>query len=235
MSTFLQLCQDTVQESGTIQGDNQPSTVSNQSGRLADFVRWVADAWTDVQNQHPGWLWMRGEFEEDITSAASQYDAVADFGLARWADWITHDKDGCPAVSMFKTSVGASDEMPLMWRSWDEFRRTCLFGVNRTRSGRPSIYTVDTSRRLVFWPEPDATYTVRGPYRKGPQALLANSDTPEMPSRFHKLIVYAALLKAGTYDEAMNQFPLWTVEYRKRMSELELDQLPALEMSGPLA
>lgn len=235
MSTFLQLCQDTVQESGTAQGANRPSAVTGQNGRLADFVRWVKDAWIDIQNQRTTWLWLQSEFEGQITSAASRYDAVTDFGLTRWAEWKTHDKDGYEAISIFKTSIGATDERRLIWRPWDEFNRTLLFGANRTRVDRPSHYTVDTSGKLTFWPAPDASYTVRGTYGKAPQVLAANGDTPEMPSRFHKLIVYRALLIGSRYDEALNQYPLWLMEDRKRLSELERDQLPAIELSGPLA
>ena len=235
MSTFLQLCRDAVQESGTIQGETRPVAVTGQSGRLADFVRWVRDAWIDIQNQRQDWLWMFGEFEAGINSPDSRYDAEADFGLDRWAAWRTHDNDGNSAISLFKTSVGASEEGRLIWREWDDFYQTCLFGANRTRTGRPTHFSVDPSGQLAFWPTPDAAYTVRGLYRKSPQELQANGDLPEMPPRFHKLIVYGALLIGSRYDEALNQYPLWLIEYRKRMSELERDQLPGIELAGALA
>jgi len=49
---YLQLCQDTVRESGTISGDATPSTVTGQSGRLLKVVTWVAKAWQQIQNLH---------------------------------------------------------------------------------------------------------------------------------------------------------------------------------------
>jgi hypothetical protein len=235
VSTFLELCRETAQESGTISGESQPPAVTGQTGRLADIVRWVRDGWNEIQNARASWKWMRAEFEEQITSAASRYDAVTDFGMDRFAEWIVFDENGNTTVTMFKTSLGATDERFLVYVPWDEFYGTFLLGTNRTRVDRPSRFTVDPQGQLTFWPTPDATYTVRGLYRKSPQVLAANTDIPEMPARFHKLIVYTALLKLGQYDEALNQYPLWLIECRRRQSELERDQMPGVSLPGPLA
>ena len=49
MATFLQLCQKLARESGSVSGGAmQPTSVLNQSGRLAKVVAWLSDGWVEL-------------------------------------------------------------------------------------------------------------------------------------------------------------------------------------------
>ena len=58
--TFLELCQMTAQQSGTIQGV-LPTTVVGQADRLKQIVDFVAEAYLDIQNAHRMWRWMQSD------------------------------------------------------------------------------------------------------------------------------------------------------------------------------
>lgn len=232
MSTFLQLSQQVASESGTISG-TQPSSVANQTGRLGKIVQWTKDAWISIQTSHSTWRWMRGEFEGPTIANQQRYDG-SDFGVTdRFADWICTFDQTEDRFSMHDPDIGVSDEGRLVYLDWDTFYTTQLRGAQT--AGKPYYFSIDPEGKLALSPKPDKAYIVRGPYLKDVQELSANGDIPEMPARFHRLIVEAALMYLGTHDESPNQLPLWRLQELKRFSELERDQLPKIQLCGPLA
>lgn len=229
MSTFLELCQKVARESGTVSG-TLPSTVVSQSGRLAKVVYWTNDAWRQIQNRRNAWLWMRAEFTGTLTSGAPRYTAAGSFSLTRWAAWIL-EKD---TVTIYKTSLGVADETQLLYMPWHQYRRSFERGTQT--SNRPNFYSVSPAGELCFGPRPDDTYTVRGEYRKSPQALAANTDTPELPDRFHEIVAWYAFILLAEHDEAGLHIAVAQRRFRDLMNDLERDQLPQIEISaGALA
>lgn len=222
MATFLQLCQQTARDSGTVSG-TQPATVVGQTGWLGTIVAAVATAWTDIQNSRGGWAWMRQDFTGGLLADTAEY-TPASFSLTDHAAWVFGaDSDG---LSIYLTATGVSDEGPLRRIGWEEWRRRYGRGVQTT--GRPAHYTVrPRDNALCFGPTPDAAYTVRGEYRTTPQVLSANADIPDMPERFHDAIKYRALMLLGEHDEAPAAVNYPLGEYRRVMGELMRDQLPA--------
>jgi hypothetical protein len=64
--TFLELCQMTARQTGTIQsppaGTALPTTVVGQVHRLQQIVEFVREAYIDIQNAHRMWRWLNSEF-----------------------------------------------------------------------------------------------------------------------------------------------------------------------------
>jgi hypothetical protein len=120
---------------------------------------------------------------------------------------------------------------------WDFMREARRVGSGLEEAGRPIEWSVDTQGRIVFWPTPDAAYTVRGVYRRAPQRLVADGDVPEMPEEFHDLIWLGALGKLTLFDEAAAIAPAYANMYRGLMLDLCNAQLDPVERasSGPLA
>jgi len=227
MATFLELAQDVAAESGTVTGViAQPLTVVGQTGRLGLIVGWTAEAYSALQTHRPSWQWMQGEFETALTIGQQRY-TTADLSLTRPAGFTARD---C-LVSIYDNDIGTSDEGSIEIMDWDAFYVRCLVGGVRSQTGKPQIASIDPSGKIALWPTPDKAYMIHGMYRKAPQTLAADADEPEMPARFHPLIKWRALIYLAQYDESMNQFPLWNMEYRRMLNELEHDQLPKISAS----
>lgn len=192
---YLQLCQRTVRESGTISGDATPSTTVAQSGRLLKVVDWVAEAWKQIQNLHDDWLWMRAEFSGPATIGTPRYTASS-WSLTRFSRWILDD---C-SVTIYKTSLGVSDEGALRFIDWQTWR--AKYGRGTQTNNRPTEYTISPMGEFCLGPLPDDAYTVRGEYQKSAQALAINADVPELPDdSLHTVIVWKALMLLGDFDE----------------------------------
>lgn len=233
MATFLDLARRVASDSGTVDSGVLPATVTGQTGRLAKIVRWTNDAWRDIQNAHTAWRWMQGEFTGSTVAAQVRYDAVTDFSLPRFAEWIYTNYGGEDRLSIYDPAVGVSSEGMLSFWEWDRFYAVKTRGTVQT--GKPTVFSIDPANMLCLSPTPDKAYTVRGLYQKTPQDLTADTDVPEMPARFHTMIAEAALMRLGTHDEAVTQLPLWQLRKLTEFSQLESSQLPRLRLAGALA
>lgn len=202
---FLQLCQRTVRESGTISGDATPPAVTGQSGRLLKVVTWTAEAWNEIQNLHDDWLWMQGEYSGATIPGNARYTG-ASWNIPRFGRFLT------PTESVtIATGAGVADECPLRLIEYELWRRE--FGRGTQIPNRPTCYAISPAGELVLGPIPNAIYTVRGLFQKIAQSLEANADIPELPdASLHTVIVWKALLLLSQFDEG--QWPTGVAQIR---------------------
>lgn len=231
MATFLELVQETERESGTM--PSVPSTTTGATGRHANFVRWVRDAYTRLQRERGDWLWMRDRFQGDLSDGRQSYDAGS-LGIAtRFRDWVS-----TPLWDRLFTlsSPGTrEDEQGLLLISWQQMTSHYQFGAQASERGRPIYVAIAPDRQLHFHPTPDGEYTLRGWYVRGAQVLASDGDVPEMPEDYHDAIKWAALLSMATFDEAFTQVAPWSRELELLRQGLLRSQTPRLAMAGPLA
>jgi len=238
MGTYLSISIDVARESGVVPTWASISTMQDQTGRIARIGEWVNSAHRDIQNAQNNWLWMVSEFSGALTAATQRYSAASLLSAgdaARFSDWVFMDRDEMFAFSIYLTSGGQSREQSLDYVPFQRFRRMYLWGSNATETGMPTVVSMDPQQQLVFYPIPNAAFTVRGMFQKSPQALSDDEDTPEMPAQFHDAIKFKALQHLGIFDEAGAQLPAWDKEYRRIYRQLMRHQLPPIEMPGPLA
>lgn len=231
MATFLDLSQRAASESGTVNGAF-PSTVVGQTGRLGKIVRWTNDAWRSIQNAHGSWRWMQSDFTSTAIASGTRAYSASALSITRFGEFPIRD-DLEDRYSIYLTATGVSDERPLQFMDYEAFYTTAMRGTQT--NGYPIWFTVTPANEIALHPIPDASYTLRGPYRKSPQELAADDDEPEMPGRFHYLIVDAALEFLAIHDEAAFQLPLWKLRKLRGFTDLERDQLPRMRFAPPLA
>lgn len=236
---FLQLCQKVGSESNTIPRGSLTTVVGQTNERKAKVIQWVADAWRQVQNAHASWNWMQAEFYGDTVASTQRYaytafkDRSTDATITRFADWIYAEDGQDSGITLYDTTIGLSDEGPLVFREWEWFYRTQLRGT--VNEGKPTLFSIAPDNKLVLSLTPDsADYRIRGRYRKDEQTLALDADTPECPTRFHDVIVDIALMLADTHDESP-QFQLHQFRRSYNFCNLERDQLPRVRLGGPLA
>lgn len=219
---FLQLCQRVRQEAG-ISGSG-PSTTVSQSGEMKRVVDWTNAGWQDVQTANPDWLWMQGEFTFSCTPTQAAYTPVQ-AGITDFAAWDAND------VRVYLGTT--ANEYAMTYVPYGDFKAVYMLGT--IPSGRPTFFTIMPNKSLRFYPTPDQAYGIYGDYFKTASDLSGDTDTPEMPERFHMAIVYAALKKYARYEAAPEVFEDASNEYRRILSNLMQDQLPEIGMPDPLA
>jgi hypothetical protein len=230
---FLALCQMVARESGTISG-TLPTSVVNQTGRLAKIVGWTASAWQKIQTDRNAWLWMRQEFTGDTIAGTTRYTPAA-WNIDDLARWIIDQVDaGEYPVSLYLTATGVADEGVITYLPWPEWK--ARYGRGAQDANRPTHYTVTPANELALGPVPNDVYTVRGEYMQLPQTLSANDDVPNLPAQYHEAIAYRALMLLAGHDEAPTTYAEAKSNYDRLMAEVERDFLPQWSIGGgPLA
>lgn len=226
---FLQLCTRTRREA-RISGSG-PVSVLAQSGEMQMIVEWVQSAYEDVQNLSALWEFLRFDFSFNTIASTATYTLAA-VGLTELQGWRTAD---CDAISCYRATSGSADQQAIIKISWDDMRGSRLFGSSATQTGRPMEYAIKPDKSIVFWPMPDAAYTVVGEYYKRPQTLVNNTDEPLFPQAFHMMLVWLALRYSGAYQSAPEKYLHGDNEYKSLLYGLRRDQLPKATMAGPLA
>lgn len=224
MATFLELAKDVARESGSFD-PSLLTSVDGLTGRPAKIVNWVNKAWLNIQNSRRDWGWLIASFDQSLIPGSSVY-TPASFNLTRFSSWMK-DRDWFMPLTIYDPTIGVSDEVAIPYISHEAWKSKWDRG-DQTNWGRPIEYSISPRNEIEFGPIPDKAYVVRGQYQKGPQTLVASSDVPEMPARFHDMISWEAqrlmLISDGDYQES--QFPM--MEMVGLRHELELDQLPEI-------
>jgi hypothetical protein len=232
VSTFLTLCQDLRREC-LIPGTG-PTTVVGQTGQAERLVKWVRDAYTELQNEQANWRWLRGNFQL-LTVSGTRYYPYTDVGvtdsdsaaaITRWSRWWTEN----PFI--YLQSAGVGTRHSLGWVDWQDLRE--VFNAGTETSAYPIEWSIDPQERIAFRPAPDGVYVFQGEYQKGPQTLALDADTPEMPARHHALIVAMAMKKYAAAMAAPEVYAQARDIEAQHRAALEISQLPAPRFGPPL-
>lgn len=210
MATFLQLVNKVERESGTIGQSQRLTTVAAPIGRQEKIVYWTAQAWEHIQRARTDWTFLRREFSMALTIDQERYTSSGedDFG-----GWIRNEM-----WSLYDGDIGQEDETELRPIPYDEWRRKYDFGTHDSQ--RPVDVSFDNDGRLCVGPSPNATYTLRGTYKRGLQTLSADADEPFIDADFHDIIVWRALILLAEHDEAPFPISTATAQYRRLLGGL---------------
>lgn len=225
MADFLQLCKDTAREC-LVPGVG-PTSTANQTGQAGFIVQTVKNSYTELQNEQPDWRWLRSEFTVQTVANTDSYaygaltDSIGSAVITRFARWWTGE------FQIYLTSSGIGSRHHIPYLKWAAFRATWLTGSHP--ASYPSAVSIDPRDKLRLGAKPNAVYTFTGEYQKSPQVLAADGDIPEMPNRFHNLIVYRAMKRfAGRYGAP----EIWDSAHDMEgplLLSLEVDQKPEPE------
>lgn len=216
---YLQLCQAVRNRIG-LQGVG-PTTVVAPTDVEADIVSAVRDAWIDIQNFRADWDWMRAVGESwSLVTGTTTYSTTDIAGpsnrVRRWVPDTLWLDDG-------------SNKRLLYEMDYEEFEYT---HKNDSGNVQPSHFTVRRSDNAIILPSPDSTYTCYIDYWKKAQDLSGNTDTPELPSHWHNLIIYLAVQKlSASIASATTQFEFGQA-YAVMMGQLMREQLKKKRMKA---
>jgi len=210
---YLQLCQATRERVG-IHGSG-PSTVVSPTDVEADIVASVYDAWIDIQNFREDWDWMRATETFLTVAGTTNYSTTTIGGPGHRIDRFLPDT--------LWINDGTNWYKPTWMANEDNFE--FLF-KNDTEQAQPSHWTRIRSDNSITMNPPDAAYSCQIDYRKTPQELSGNTDTPEMPAQWHLLIVYSAVQKLSASIGSQSTGVEYAQRYAEMLGQLTRRHLP---------
>ena len=223
--TFLELCQRLRSEAG--QAGSGPTTVVSQTYELLRTVNWIKTAYEDIQNLHAEWNFLRADLTFQTVASDNTYP-IADISTTEYGEWNQE------SFRSYKTSSGVAGEQFMEWLDWPDFRDKYVIGSNRTLEGNPRYIAQKPDTSLIVFPTPDAAYTINGEYFKRAQVMSVDADEPLIPTKFHMIIVWRALMFYAGFTGAPELYEVGQREYKNMLFKLESSQLPRIRLAGPL-
>jgi hypothetical protein len=223
---FLEICQSIVREGGI---SGSLANVTGQSGEHLRVVNWANGAYRYILNMHKEWKFLRKDLAFPVIVGTAEYSASA-MSLADFGEWKLD------SFRAYTTDIGFADEQFVRCvRNYDDFRNRYMMGAMRSVTGRPQLVAEKPDQNLRIFPIPDAAYTVTGEYYRVPADMAVNADLPIFPARFHKAVVWRALMFYAEYEGDASLFASAQTEFGREISQMELRFLPDMEASGPMA
>lgn len=235
MATYLQIFKDTVRECGIT---TVPSTAIGQSGELARISAWIPDAYTEIQGARH-WRWLRKKFNVNTVDGTDTYafgdcTDIDDAALiTRFKTWRLDDRANPPKV--FLLSAGVGSEIFLTWTKWDYFEYLYKTGSLQNQTSFPVHITVNPKDEIQLGITPNDIYTLTGDYHKSAQILVADTDIPEMPTDYHSLIKYQAMIWYAESESASEVLMRGQIGYGRIMRQLIRNQGSPFRVGGPMA
>lgn len=234
---FLELGAATAKEMGTLSG--APPSMLAQTGEFGKVVYNTAKAWEQIQLLHDNWGWMLGGFGPlSMPSLIANVNSYTDVSLGlsafgvRFGRW-TREKEGLGYL--IKGNLDGSDEGYLREISFREFVGRYRIGVQTP--SRPIHFAVQSHPYGLFvGPTPEKNYYFRPSYWQSAQVLTVDSDIPEFPVEFHRMIPLLAAMIDAADEHDMDLYKAKQAEYMPMLASLGRRFLPEIvDSSGPLA
>lgn len=241
---YLALCQRTAIECGVAPSaaiQTVLPTVVGATGSLGRVVGWVSDAFSDIQMDCDAWDFMRSS---SLLGAGVSFQTVAgqaSYPLGTGAGTVgigadTLGKWDAETFRCFPTAVGFQGEIAMGDVTFDEWRDVYMFGAMRSQKTQPYVIAVGPDLSLCLGPPPNSLYTITGDYFVAPTDMVADTDIPfGLPTRFHMLIVYRAMMKYGGYESAPEVYQRGSEENNGMYAQLMALRAPKITWGGPLA
>lgn len=216
---FLELVRDVYKESGESFSGGATATTADSSVISYDSLvaGWVNQAWLQIQQMQKQWKWMWSEFTLDLDTVNSDYDLPTPVGTnskihtVKWEEPLHYYPTGD------SSKYNYIYYMPYNQFA-DEFRHL--------KTGKPTSITQLPNDKIRISAIPDQNYTLSGAGWRKPWSMSNNSDIPDMPELYHKLIVYYALTDHVRWESALDIMPLVMQKRQEMLSRLMNDQLP---------
>jgi len=205
---FLQLCQRTHDFSG-LQGNfisvNNVKTGTHQ----ALLVEAVKKSWIEIQN-----------FRSDTEFARGVVDVTLEVGKTSYL--VTDIFDNADDLRYWITDLFIYDNKPLLFVPYDSWVLQ-----EEAEPNEPYKFSVEPGTNTLLFSPVDAEYVISVHYRSGINKLEDNLDVPTMPSQFHYLIVYGAVMEMAMFLGEMNLYNRYALLYAQMMGQMLRSEGPS--------
>jgi len=210
---LLAMAQRVKRESG--RAGESLTAVATAVGEDLDVVRWVVDAWTEIQQMPYNWAWMRDSILGNLVINASAHSPIS-LGATNCSHFVPVSNDYSPTVY---DSTNTNAEWELEWCRYEVFRSRFIVGPQT--SAAPQYWSIAPSGDFLVGPAPAlSTYVLRADYVQSPIELAADLDEPAMPSDFHMMVVWKAIMHAGASDAASDVWSRASSEFDRLLDRL---------------
>lgn len=214
MENFLALCNRVKAETGI--AGNALITVLNQTGEAADLVEWVRAATLQIEAEHVDWkfLW-RNDFEVPFVYPMGSRQFPIEFDTQNVNVWD---------VESFFLDRDKSSYVHLDYIDYDVYKSSYRLGV--VSQGTPIEFTIDPLNKILVPYSPAISKMLTAEYWVRAKKLVNNTDQPNIPYEYRRIIVARAKMYYAAQNEAGEQYQSAMSEYQECYAKIINTFLP---------
>lgn len=215
--TYLEICQAVRAQAG-IAGSG-PSNVTGQTGIEADIVRWVDEAYNEIQSLYENWnfMWVQESFT--LPAGIAVYPVMSTFNLRKVSDDVITAKVGTNSFTRMRNIPWA------YWKNSNKYLSTAV--------GITSYLTEDPSGTYRFSPIPSESTEISIEGFTVPDVMSVSTDVPVFPTQYHDTIKTLALLKYSEYYNAPEIYKTAKLTYDTLLDKMKYSELPRNNLVTP--
>ena len=241
--TYLELCQETIEASGT--GEELALTSLTDVDQFRrGITRKVVEAWRFVQTLHEGWGWRQRDFTAQLRAGVSVYtwnelfngdgtrSIPPDIGFRNWLAKPPGDGTG-PEWYISSPDNDYGSVTPLTTISYEVMRARRLV---LTAPQKPTTFAISPSIQLILHAIPEAAHRIHGMHVTGVQTLVSENDIPNLPDdEYHDVIKWRAVMMVHGFDEADKSYMFAKEQYSELLESMSRKYLPSITVAGAVA
>lgn len=212
MATFLQLCQSVCSQSGIADASDFSSTVG-QSGIFADIVRWVNEAYNEIQYHKPNWNFLYSSTSFTLSDTEDEYTP-------------TGFRSFIPTRFIIEPSGGTKSFLEYI--EYDDWKNSSTF--LQSNSEQPYYVTITPDNKLKFYPTANASYTIFYDGYLVPDTFTGDADTPIFRDEYHDLIQFKALIKYAAHYNSPEIYQDNTANYDLGIKKMVSNETPSINL-----
>jgi len=226
MVTFLSLCQDVRSQAG-ISGMG-PVNVENQVGIMADVVRWVKEAYAEIQSMYENWNYLHNIYTFTLQGGHEAYDPSLLVGSKGNLGVRTLTRD----TFIVSAPLATTGKKRLKWIPWSVWQISPE--ILEGKVGKPEFYTEDPSGSLHFYPSEEAqldpndnidwAISFQGYAR--PDIMNVSTDIPVIPEQYIETVKLKALTRYAEYYNSPEVMQSASAEFARQIKRMEYSELP---------
>lgn len=223
MATFLSIAQDVRAQSG-ISGTG-PVNVENQSGIMADVVRWVVEAYDEIQTMYENWNFLFNSYFFTLQAGFDNYvtsSLVGDNGGEKGIRTLTKDS------FVINDPLGIAKKERLRYIAWSVW--TIDDAILEGKEGKPKFWTEDPSGRLHFYPAETVAsgvdWLIEFTGFARPDVMTASTDIPIIPTQYTETIKLKALMRYAEYYNSPEVMQSASYSFQQQIKKMEYSELP---------
>jgi len=218
MATFLELCKDVRAQAGV--SGTGPSGVTGQTGIYADVVRWVEEAYNEIQTMHENWNFLHNQYS---------------LPLPAYTQEVTMPTEGVRVIAkdtfIHQDQTGALERV--VYVPYSVWKLTDRFVLEAPGTETPTHITQlpNNSLKLSAIQEYDCFINFEG-YRE-PHVMKENLDIPIFAPQYHDLIQFKALMKYASFYNATETYNANKEAFNLDIKKMQFSELPRENIVTP--
>ncbi len=215
---YLEIARAVRAQSG-ISGEG-PSNVNETVGIYGDVLRWVREAYNEIQTEYENWNFLHVNYAMTLPNLFLE---------------MSMPTEGVRVIAKetFVWQFQLGDKNRIQYVPYSVWKIKDEFALKTPKIEEPSYVTILPNGNLLFNSRFAEELLISFEGYREPAVMVNSTDIPIFPAQYHDLIQFKALMKYGAYYNAQEVYKANEIAYKNLLSKMKYSELPRENLVTP--